>query len=166
ALRCLFQAAPATADVAIISKCPGRLSGSDGKPYPHAFAAARADEMGQAVAAIRAAIAEDHEAVYTVPTVFCRRKATLLSFKSAFAEAYVAIFIDLDVGRTGAEAMNSAQTMTVDHALDEIERLTSMSVIPPPSMVAMSGRGVYLAYVFREAVHATEPNRQQRVAVV
>lgn len=75
-----------------------------------------------------------------------------------------ALVMDLDVGRV--ENVGSPPAISADDALEEVRRLCADDVLPAPSMVAFSGRGLYIIYLLREALIPTEDLLRGRYRVI
>jgi hypothetical protein len=65
--------------------------------------------------------------------------------KTAALSELCSIVVDLDVGRDGGE--RSGANLTADEAIVRLRQLVAGGSLPWPSLIAESGRGVYLIYL-------------------
>lgn len=72
------------------------------------------------------------------------RKEKYLSYLNA-------CYVDHDVGRNPGEAKTKAQTLPVGFTIGAIIELQERGLIPPPSMMARSGQGLYSIWLLQAA---------------
>jgi hypothetical protein len=131
----------------------------DGGKAPLAFSALRVDDRKHWLPAILEHQVEATD--YVVPNTLDKaalvrgdysdylaaiRARKPLYFRKTNANIYEisAIFVDLDVGGDGFER---SSTLPAPEAFGEVLKRCAYGVLPWPSMVAFSGRGVYLVYL-------------------
>lgn len=71
-----------------------------------------------------------------------------------------ACYVDLDVGRP--ESDNPAQRLSWREALSKVLELSFQGVLPMPSMVSLSGRGLHLYWVLEGLMHLFYPHAMGR----
>lgn len=68
------------------------------------------------------------------------------------------VYVDLDVGRTTEQAPNNPAAWLTDRDVDcQIGKLADAGVIPQPSVVVLSGRGVIVFWLLRDARNPDQP---------
>ena len=70
-----------------------------------------------------------------------------------------ACYCDLDIGRTLKESNRPEQWQTFGEAVGTVLKLVDAGMIPPPSIIARSGRGAYLFWILRDIKLPTDPPR-------
>lgn len=82
--------------------------------------------------------------------------------KNDYVHSYYAFTLDLDLGRP--------DTLTAEQGYAEVVGLVERGELPAPTMIAFSGRGLYLVYVVRDDDGAPllndESNRRHRLMIV
>ena len=134
---------------------PLRL-GRDGKPYQFEnLFSLRADDLRSMFPALAHWLT--HDSYFTVhayhrPAPYQNRQTGLPDVwrKEKYLQTLTACYADLDCGRPESEEPGAA--LDWRQAQHQAEALADSGIIPQPSIMARSGRGVYLFWLLRDAV--------------
>jgi hypothetical protein len=172
AMQIVFSGAPADDLVAIGSVRPGR---SKNDPYlraEHPIPAGQLETMAPQLFAVDPDRRRYLQFVTYVPhacpairkggSITYRGGTLWVEAKNGYVSNIYAFVLDLDLGRPG--------TLTADEGYRDIVRLVRDSDLPRPSLVAFSGRGLYLIYIMRDEqgvpLRNDEEIRNQRLMVI
>ena len=138
----------------------GRVCGESGRPYTwENLFSIRADDLRSMFPVLVDWLARD--SYMTVHAYYCaapyRNKTTGLPDvwrKEKYLRSLTACYVDLDCGRQ--DSLEPGEALDWRQAQHEVEYLADSGVIPQPSIMARSGRGVYVFWLLRDAKDPTK----------
>lgn len=166
AIEAIFGTANPDDLIGICSDRPGKLRGKRGESYKHSYFPLRVEDRYEFELIIEATEALQHKAAYTLLTTFrpdaCRSfpvwsgNELSFSYRQEYISQLTGLFLDIDCGRSPEEDDDPRAWMTAAEAEEHVLDLVECEVIPQPSLMARSGRGVYVFYLVKEPLDVTD----------